>query len=313
MSPAEALDICLLTAFVLAHFLTECLTDLSTHLSEQCSGCLVDLPVISTTVLKCQARDLGRLRGGSLHSLADVCTRGVAVPAPVPSPGARLPGDVQKNRGSASSAACGMECGVAAGGYPAPPAHPALSPTERSPAKSGLHVNFSDKGEVKERREKFLTAKYGSHQMALIRKRLAVEMWLYDELQKLYETPKDSGGGSAGAAASSQEVEVDIDELLDMDSDELRRRHLTVRLLTSFQRSLKKPPLTLNIVPIRFYLLMPKNLKKIYITYMDRLDVSCLHMSGSLVGTSDLWSAGLASACQQPASFDSTRPAQTVD
>lgn len=25
--------------------------------------------------------------------------------------------------------------------------------------------------------------------MALIRKRLAVEMWLYDELQKLYDTP----------------------------------------------------------------------------------------------------------------------------
>ncbi|XP_026744951.1 protein phosphatase 1 regulatory subunit 14B-like [Trichoplusia ni] len=128
-----------------------------------------------------------------------------------------------------------MECGVAAGGYPAPPAHPALSPTERSPAKSGLHVNFSDKGEVKERREKFLTAKYGSHQMALIRKRLAVEMWLYDELQKLYETPKEgggtgAGGGPGGAANSSQEVEVDIDELLDMDSDELRRRHLTVLL-----------------------------------------------------------------------------------
>jgi len=59
--------------------------------------------------------------------------------------------------------------------------------SERSPAKSGLHVNFSEKGEVKERREKFLTAKYGSHQMSLIRKRLAVEMWLYDELQKLYE------------------------------------------------------------------------------------------------------------------------------
>lgn len=56
---------------------------------------------------------------------------------------------VLQNRGSASAAACGMECGVAApaGGYPAP-AHPALSPTERSPAKSGLHVNFSDKGEV---------------------------------------------------------------------------------------------------------------------------------------------------------------------
>lgn len=53
----------------------------------------------------------------------------------------------------------------------------------------GLRVNFTEKGEVKERREKFLTAKYGSHQMSLIRKRLTVEMWLYDELQKLYDPP----------------------------------------------------------------------------------------------------------------------------
>ncbi|XP_072939236.1 uncharacterized protein [Epargyreus clarus] len=143
----------------------------------------------------------------------------------------------------------GMECGVAAAGafpaarphparpahpaHPPHPAHPALSPTERSPAKAGLHVNFSDKGEVKERREKFLTAKYGSHQMALIRKRLAVEMWLYDELQKLYELPQESAGA---AAAAAQEVEVDIDELLDMDSDDLRRRHLVTLLVDA-----KKP------------------------------------------------------------------------
>ncbi|XP_026314112.1 protein phosphatase 1 regulatory subunit 14B [Hyposmocoma kahamanoa] len=126
-----------------------------------------------------------------------------------------------------------MECGVSAAGARAPfhaHAHAALSPTERSPAKSGLHVNFSDKGEVKERREKFLTAKYGSHQMALIRKRLAVEMWLYDELQKLYDpaaTGASSGGGAGAGATTTQEVEVDIDELLDMDGDELRRTHLT--------------------------------------------------------------------------------------
>lgn len=56
---------------------------------------------------------------------------------------------------------------------------------EKATSKSGLRVNFTEKGEVKERREKFLTAKYGSHQMNLIRKRLAVEMWLYEELQKL--------------------------------------------------------------------------------------------------------------------------------
>ncbi|CAB3250879.1 unnamed protein product [Arctia plantaginis] len=160
----------------------------------------------------------------------------------VPPPPGAVTAAAISSRGSAGAAACGMECGVAAAsGYPAPPAHahpphPALSPTERSPAKSGLHVNFIDKGEVKERREKFLTAKYGSHQMALIRKRLAVEMWLYDELQKLYETPKESGGGS-----STQEVEVDIDELLDMDSDEHRRRHLTTLLADA-----KKPQKDVN-------------------------------------------------------------------
>lgn len=88
-----------------------------------------------------------------------------------------------------------MECGVAGSlagsGAPSPLLGASLadrSRPERSPAKHGLHVNFTEKVEVKERREKFLTAKYGSHQMALIRKRLAVEMWLYDELQKLYES-----------------------------------------------------------------------------------------------------------------------------
>ena len=36
------------------------------------------------------------------------------------------------------------------------------------------------------KREKFLTAKYGAHQMALIRKRLRVEMWMYERLHELY-------------------------------------------------------------------------------------------------------------------------------
>lgn len=71
-----------------------------------------------------------------------------------------------------------MQCGVET-----------MNDCERSPGRTGLRVNFTEKGEVKERREKFLTAKYGTHQMSLIRKRLAVEMWLYDELQKLFDPP----------------------------------------------------------------------------------------------------------------------------
>ncbi|XP_033210856.1 protein phosphatase 1 regulatory subunit 14B [Belonocnema kinseyi] len=100
---------------------------------------------------------------------------------------------------------------------------------ERSPARANLHVAFTEKGEVKERREKFLTAKYGSHQMSLIRKRLAVEMWLFDELQKLYETVNETGKG--------REVDVDIDEILDMDNDDVRRSFLQELLADA-----KKPP-----------------------------------------------------------------------
>ncbi|XP_018797441.1 PREDICTED: protein phosphatase 1 regulatory subunit 14B isoform X2 [Bactrocera latifrons] len=89
-----------------------------------------------------------------------------------------------------------------------------MNDCERSPNRTNLRVNFNEKGaEVKERREKFLTAKYGSHQMSLIRKRLAVEMWLYDELQKLFDPP-------------SEAIDVDIDEILDMDTDDIRRSHL---------------------------------------------------------------------------------------
>ena len=50
------------------------------------------------------------------------------------------------------------------------------------------NVNFNSSGEDEKKREKYLTAKYGAHQMALIRKRLKVEMWIFDQLQELYET-----------------------------------------------------------------------------------------------------------------------------
>lgn len=46
-------------------------------------------------------------------------------------------------------------------------------------------VNF-DREYYQEERKKYLTARYGQHQMRLIRKRLAVEDWLDKELRKLY-------------------------------------------------------------------------------------------------------------------------------
>ena len=47
-------------------------------------------------------------------------------------------------------------------------------------------VGFQEDTREDEERRKYLTAKYGQHQMKLIRKRLAVEDWVDNELKKLY-------------------------------------------------------------------------------------------------------------------------------
>ena len=57
-----------------------------------------------------------------------------------------------------------------------------------SPATPSKAVNFSTNPEKEKHREKYLTAKYGTHQMALIRKRLKVEMWMFDQLQELQDS-----------------------------------------------------------------------------------------------------------------------------
>lgn len=61
-----------------------------------------------------------------------------------------------------------------------------------------LHVNFNRSGsqssELEEpaegRKKKYLTAKYGQQQMNLIKKRLKIEMWLYEQLQELAKGTK---------------------------------------------------------------------------------------------------------------------------
>ena len=54
-----------------------------------------------------------------------------------------------------------------------------------APSTPSKAVNFNENPENEKQREKYLTAKYGAHQMALIRKRLKVEMWMFDQLQEL--------------------------------------------------------------------------------------------------------------------------------
>ena len=57
----------------------------------------------------------------------------------------------------------------------------------KAPSTPNRQVNFGGgDGPEEKKREKFLTAKYGAHQMALIRKRLRVEMWMYERLTELY-------------------------------------------------------------------------------------------------------------------------------
>ena len=49
-------------------------------------------------------------------------------------------------------------------------------------------VNFKlNREEEVEKKKKYFTAKYGQHQMLLIRKRLAVEDWVYEALRDLYD------------------------------------------------------------------------------------------------------------------------------
>ena len=58
-------------------------------------------------------------------------------------------------------------------------------PNKNTPSKA---VNFTTNPDGEKKREKYLTAKYGAHQMALIRKRLKVEMWMFDQLQEICQS-----------------------------------------------------------------------------------------------------------------------------
>lgn len=69
-------------------------------------------------------------------------------------------------------------------------------------------------------RTKYLTAKYGPHQMNLIRKRLAVESWLYDQLIYIFDD-KDC------------DVELELDELLDIENPHSRRLWVQRKLVNA--------------------------------------------------------------------------------
>jgi len=89
-------------------------------------------------------------------------------------------------------------------------------PTSTTASLRNKNVNFSSNGEDEKKREKYLTAKYGAHQMALIRKRLKVEMWIFDRLQELYETETEL----------PNDVDIDLDEILDIEDENQRKKFI---------------------------------------------------------------------------------------
>jgi len=112
---------------------------------------------------------------------------------------------------------------------PAPPPKSGYAPSappsrQSAPPTPNKTVNFSIDPANEKKREKFLTAKYGAHQMALIRKRLRVEMWMYDQLQALYAKEEESAG---------HDIEIDLDEVLDMEDDAVRKQFLRDLLIGS--------------------------------------------------------------------------------
>merc|ERR1712061_29763 len=100
----------------------------------------------------------------------------------------------------------------------------APTPSNATPGTPNKHVNFGSSGTEEKKREKFLTAKYGAHQMALIRKRLRVEMWMYERLQEIY---------------GADDIEIDLDEVLDLEDDAERRTYISELLRVGCKRPLK--------------------------------------------------------------------------
>eukprot|EP00092_Neocalanus_flemingeri_P023953 GFUD01025984.1.p1 GENE.GFUD01025984.1~~GFUD01025984.1.p1 ORF type:complete len:181 (+),score=47.95 GFUD01025984.1:144-686(+) len=89
-------------------------------------------------------------------------------------------------------------------------------PPTSNPNTPSKAVNFTINPDGEKKREKYLTAKYGAHQMALIRKRLKVEMWMFDQLQELYESETES----------SNDVDIDLDEVLDIEDENQRKKFI---------------------------------------------------------------------------------------
>ncbi|PAA57174.1 hypothetical protein BOX15_Mlig011906g1 [Macrostomum lignano] len=82
-------------------------------------------------------------------------------------------------------------------------------------------VNFKKSNAYQDKKSKFLTAKYDKQTMSLIKQRLAVEDFVYDELRVLFNCQNDE---------DDHDCDIDLDELLDLDTDQERDACLREKL-----------------------------------------------------------------------------------
>ncbi|XP_011418994.3 uncharacterized protein LOC128177473 [Crassostrea angulata] len=99
-----------------------------------------------------------------------------------------------------------------------------ISTGRQNSAEAHVSFNHKNKEEEKDKRQKYLTAKYGQHQMMLIRKRLAVEDWLYDKLRELYDCQDDS---------DDHDCKLDLEDVLNLDTDVERREYAQRELVNA--------------------------------------------------------------------------------
>ncbi|XP_052766349.1 protein phosphatase 1 regulatory subunit 14C-like isoform X2 [Mya arenaria] len=99
-----------------------------------------------------------------------------------------------------------------------PSANTAKSANDSGAQISPRSVSFGNnkREEEKEKRHKYLTARYGQHQMMLIRKRLSVEDWLYESLRDMYNCESDS---------DDHDCTLDLEDILNLDTDSERMQY----------------------------------------------------------------------------------------
>ncbi|KAL4238424.1 hypothetical protein ACF0H5_003132 [Mactra antiquata] len=109
------------------------------------------------------------------------------------------------------------------------------SPRNADEQTSPRSVSFGKtqkREEEKDKRQKYLTARYGQHQMMLIRKRLAVEDWLYEKLRDMYNCENDE---------DDHDCQLDLEDILNLDTDSERLQYAHESLTDA-----KKPPDLIN-------------------------------------------------------------------